>query len=128
MRSVDALIWILAIILIGVALAVGDKYRVHRNRQIQEWRRRDEMPGALLPFGPEITVDGELTTAAKCALWKYMLSILAVGGTVVGIISGIVGYMVKDLVTEKAVQTALNEIQKPPTEQLTNFVTADAAL
>jgi hypothetical protein len=37
MRSIDALIWVLVVILAGVALAAADRYRLRRNRMIQEW-------------------------------------------------------------------------------------------
>jgi hypothetical protein len=111
---------------IGIAFALADQYWLRRNRMI----RRQERGSPTTE--PDIDVGGELTTAAKYAIWNYMFSIFAVGGAVIGILvglaSGFAGYMIKDLASKSAVHAALIEIQKPLAIQSDKFATANAAL
>jgi hypothetical protein len=76
--------------------------------------------------GSEIT--GELTTGAKYAIWRYMFFLFGVGGAIIGVVSGVAGYMINDLAKEKAIQVALREMQKPLEERLAQFADAQSAL
>jgi hypothetical protein len=130
MENFNSFVWtvITISVFVGLAYAVRDQYWLRRERMIEAWKRRDEAPKAQSAPEPAIDAAGELTTAAKYALWQYMLNILAVGGTVIGIIAGIAGYMIKDLASAGAIQTALNKMQEPLARQLDKISTADASL
>jgi hypothetical protein len=125
-------------IFVGVAVAGIELYRLWRDRLVMKWKIKD----APSPNGGNgdnaagdpptaisgLNADGELTTAAKYAIWNYMFGMLAIGGTVIGVRSGIAGYMIKDLATKNAMQTAFIQMQKPLTDHMNKFTTADAAL
>ena len=116
------------IIVAVIAYAVLDQYRLWRDRRVETWRKQGRLPVPAQSAGSDTNEAGELSTAAKYAIWNYMFNLLAVGGTVIGVISGVAGYMIKDLATEKAIQTALNTMQEPISKQLEKFTDADAAL
>ncbi len=75
-----------------------------------------------------VTERGELTTGAKYAIWNYMFSILAVGGTIIGVMAGVAGYMINDLAKKEAIQTALDKMQTPLAKQLEKLADARAGL
>src|SRR5580704_7992692 len=101
-------------ILIGLVGVLVDMYLITRRRWIRIEELRPYYQGAP---GPGVDITGDLTTGAKYAIWKYMLSMLVVGGTVIGIITGVAGYMINDLAKEKAIQAAFSQMQKPLNDQ-----------
>jgi hypothetical protein len=117
-----------ATIFFGLAYFAVDQYRLWRERQVEAWRKDGLLPQREGVADSSKDGKGELSTAAKYAIWNYMFSLFAVGGTIIGIVSGIAGYMIKDLVTERAIQNALNKMQEPLSHQLDKFADANAAL
>ncbi len=103
-------------------VAATDRYLILRRR----WLFAGNEP----PSPPQAGIDvkGELTTGAKYAIWSYMFRILGIGGTIIGVISGLVGYMVNDLAKEKATQKALDEVQAPLIARLGQLENARAQL
>jgi hypothetical protein len=75
-----------------------------------------------------VDAKGDLTIGAKYAIWDYMFKLFAVGGAIIAIVSGIAGYMIKDLANEKAIQVALNNMNAPLAERLAQFADAKSAL
>ena len=124
---------LLATVMLGVvficAVALSIDLYLHLGRQ---WLRSRifpfEMPPPQIPPVAGVDAKGELTTGAKYAIWRYMFSVLAVGGTIIGIIAGIAGYLIKDLANEKAIQVALNNMHAPLAERLAQFADAKSAL
>jgi hypothetical protein len=119
---------ILGVVFICIVALLIDLY-LHLGRR---WLRSrifpNEMPPPQIPPVAGVDAKGELTTGAKYAIWRYMFSVLAVGGTIIGIISGIAGYLIKDLANEKAIQVALNNMHAPLAERLAQFADAKSAL
>jgi len=115
-------------IFVGIAYFAVDQYRLWRERRVEAWRKDGHLPKPKGAAESGTNGKGELSTAAKYAIWNYMFSLFAVGGTIIGIVSGIAGYMIKDLATERAIQTALNKMQEPLSSQLDKFADANAAL
>ncbi|OCK58812.1 hypothetical protein [Bradyrhizobium sp. LMTR 3] len=115
-------------IFVGIALFALDQYRLWRERWVEVLRKDGRLPKPKGAAESGTNGKGELSTAAKYAIWNYMFSLFAVGGTIIGIVSGIAGYMIKDLATERAIQTALNKMQEPLSSQLDKFADANAAL
>jgi Collagen triple helix repeat (20 copies) len=129
MNFSDPFIALAGLIIVAViAYPVIDQYRLWRDRMVETWRKQGRLP--IPPQSVESDTDGsgELSTAAKYAITNYMFRLLAVGGTLIGVIAGVAGYMIKDLATERAIQAALNKMQEPLTKQLEKFTDADAAL
>src|SRR5438552_4316756 len=108
-------------IFVGIAYFAVDQYRLWRERRVEAWRKDGHLPKPKGAAESGTNGKGELSTAAKYAIWNYMFSLFAVGGTIIGIVSGIAGYMIKDLATERAIQTALNKMQEPLSSQLDKF-------
>jgi hypothetical protein len=113
-----------AYVALGAIVILFDVYLIHRRR----WLSPEYQARFLLPPGPGVDVTGELTTSAKYAIWNYMFRILGVGGTIVGIIAGVAGYMINDLGKQEAIRVALNEMQKPLAEQLVALANAKAGV
>jgi energy-converting hydrogenase Eha subunit A len=119
------------VVFVGVMFVLADMYFIMRRRWIHNergrWIRDSDTPSVQAPE-PGVDVTGELTTGAKYAIWTYMFGILGIGGAIVGVVAGVAGYLINDLAKEKAIQVALNQMQKPLDEQLVAFATARAAL
>ena len=123
-------------ILIGIAFVAAiavliDVYLLLRRRWLlNEVFSRQETGAPNVSDAPVAGIDakGELTTGAKYAIWSYMFRILAVGGTIIGIVSGIAGYMIKDLATKTAMGRAFEQMQVPLNAQLKLFADANASL
>jgi hypothetical protein len=119
-----ALLAILSVIVIFVIVFI-DYYLMLR----RTWRRREygqvEQP---VPPVPGLDASGELTIPAKYAIWNYMFYILGVGGVIIGIISGVAGYMIKDLAQQGATEKALAAMQEPLFKRLGELATAEAQL
>jgi len=94
------------VLLLGASIVLRDAYLSKRKRWFES---RSRSTGSQ-ENGIDST--GELTTGAKYALWSYMFWLLGIGGTIVALISGTVGYMINDVAKEKATQAALSEMQK----------------
>jgi hypothetical protein len=117
----------IAVGVIGAIVVLIDVYVLWRRR----WRRFElfPAPGRLRKATIAGTNEkGELTTSAKYAIWNYMFSLFAVGGAIIAVVSGIAGYMIKDLANEKAIQVALNSMHKPLADRLAQFADAQSAL
>ena len=117
----------------GVMAVLADMYFIMRRRWIRgerrRWIRSEETPSSVQEVPtPGVDVTGELTTGAKYAIWKYMFSILGIGGAVIGIVAGVAGYMINDLGKEEAIKVALSEMQKPLAEQLGVLADAKAGI
>jgi hypothetical protein len=124
METPKELLIILAyvVLLIGFVFAVvalGDSY-------LRRWFQPEPKLDRSTPIAG-ISATGERTSAAKYALGTYRLGIF-VTGTIVGILSGIAGYMISNLASEKAVKVALNPVQARLIERLGQFEEAKAAL
>jgi hypothetical protein len=114
----------IGVVFIGVVAASIDVYLRLRTR----WLRKEFSATRAPTPVAGIDATGELTTGAKYAIWNYMFSILGIGGTIIGIVSGIAGYMINDLATEKPIQVALNKMQAPLADRLAQFADAKSAL
>jgi hypothetical protein len=105
------------------AWLIFDFYRLQRRRWTEP-----EFQGSTTDKIGSRSESGELTNEAKLAILKYMASILAVGGTIIGIIAGIAGFMIKDLAQASATQKALEAVQGPLREEMVKVTDARATL
>jgi hypothetical protein len=89
----NSIVWTLITIGVfgGIAYVARDQYRLQRDRMIKRWDKKDNEPKSAAAAVSGIEFNGELSTSAKYAIWNYMFNILAVGGTVVGILAGLRG-------------------------------------
>src|ERR1700684_2491042 len=82
------------VLLLGRGWFAVDQYVLRRTKTMIQL----EADGGASAPGMDNKI--ELTTAAKYAIWQYIWSILGIGGAVIGVLSGITGYLIKDLGTE----------------------------
>lgn len=132
MDTLNGLVSVLSLIVgfAGIGYVLFDQYRhymLRRRRMV--WRlARQRRSNASEAQALGVDSAGELTIAAKYAIWNYMFNILAVGGAVIGVLAGVAGYLIKDLAAASATQTALSKIQEPLAKQMDKIATANAAL
>src|SRR5438132_1523700 len=87
-KSVDGIVFQLAYvaIFVGIAYFAVDQYRLWRERRVEAWRKDGHLPKPKGAAESGTNGKGELSTAAKYAIWNYMFSLFAVGGTIIGIV------------------------------------------
>ena len=69
-------------IFVGIAYFAVDQYRLWRERRVEAWRKDGHLPKPKGAAESGTNGKGELSTAAKYAIWNYMFSLFAVGGTI----------------------------------------------